>query len=259
MTAAVVPSALLPPVAPPDHPSADRHSGDQHTARPAGRRTRNTPYLVPVPDCEPPFDDEVGHPRRTSLQLSTGAAVDPNPDDANRGHGPDAATTDLATETFGRARPNSAPEPSIGSPASTDPAPSDPGQEDPDNRSVWRRDRPPIPSRPLRTPDRSHRLGFARRRSPMCCCWNQHRGAGRPRSFPRACRPGRRRPTSGCVRPRANTSRRSIGPLRCWPERSSRCSPGSARWPSFACIAPRRSMPVSPNVHPRHRWPYRIC
>ena len=152
MTAAVIPSALLPPVAPPDHPSADRHSGDQHTARPAGRRTRNTPYLVPVPDCEPPFDDEVGHPRRTSLQLSTGAAVHPNPDDANRGHGPDAATTDLAPETFGRARPNSAPEPSIGSPASTDPAPSDPGQEDPDNRSVWRRDRPPIPSRPLRTP-----------------------------------------------------------------------------------------------------------
>jgi len=78
MTAAVIPSTALAP-----HPSVTaRHAEDQTLVRAAGRRPRHAPYLAPVPDCEPPFDDDLRGPHPTMSRHCAARANDLHPDDA---------------------------------------------------------------------------------------------------------------------------------------------------------------------------------
>ncbi len=77
MTAAAIPSGPVP-AAYPSRPPTDSDSHGRTASRtgpPAERRTRGMPYLAPVPDCEPPFDDEVGNGRRTRSRRSTATSV----------------------------------------------------------------------------------------------------------------------------------------------------------------------------------------
>src|SRR6476659_4646169 len=78
MTAAVVPSTSPTP-----NPSATvRHAEDPPNLRAAGRRPRHAPYLAPVPDCEPPFDDDLRGPQPTMSRRSAARVNDRHPDDA---------------------------------------------------------------------------------------------------------------------------------------------------------------------------------
>ena len=80
MTAAMSPSVLQSPS--PPHPTAPAGQvSDPHRARPARREPRNAPYLAPVPDCEPPFDDEASAPRPIAARISAGIVVAPIPAD----------------------------------------------------------------------------------------------------------------------------------------------------------------------------------
>jgi hypothetical protein len=85
MTAAVIPSTLPPP----DPSAAVRQVGDPRHDRPIGRKARGTPYLAPVPDCEPPFDDEVCGPHPARSWQSAAPARAFHHDDARPSPGPD--------------------------------------------------------------------------------------------------------------------------------------------------------------------------
>jgi hypothetical protein len=84
MTAAVLPSML--PL--PNQSAAIGQVGDPYHDRPTGRKSRGTPYLAPVPDCEPPYDDEVCTPRPARSWQSAAPASDVCPDGARPSPGP---------------------------------------------------------------------------------------------------------------------------------------------------------------------------